>query len=493
MADLIKVKRTSSGSTILRATCDMWLEQGSGKYDFVLRVGTITVEREDSNVNTVIEMDIDIGGENFYAYTANGTSCTAEGGSVSCTANSNGEVWVPITIDTFHMYSGTYGWLGYGEGNPTTIYGDGGYYQSGLISFNVYCKNTDGSIVASYTNKAYGSTINLPSTAPTNLLSKSRTSTFNITGNINGGNGSNFVITGTNNYTISYTAKGWINGSTVKSLGSSYTITQDITFTIGWNSSESLSSSTNNKISDLEAYGTPTKSPDGSGMFEIPLYIDSSLVLLEKITAGSTNSYTFGGWSATVNGTKLASSTAFTSATVVYAIWNTNTTSITTVNLPIPKKDMVAMDTFTVTQLVDADAYVANQTLTAKRGKTYVFKGWAKNGTIVADSNNTYYTPSGDATALIGQWEEVVATEQIKLDVPTKAGFIFLGWEATRGSKNYVTDYTMLYTPTKSINLYAVFKPRYIAEIFIYHNGRWCLSNPHIRHMDIFNESINSV
>ena len=165
--------------------------------------------------------------------------------------------------------------------------------------------------------KTYGTNLTLSSTRPTRATT---TSKFTITGNGNGGETKTVTAT----KTVTYSFAGWATssgGSVVYQPGGTYSANAGVTLYAVWNSTVSYS---NNTIAALEA---TTRADSSAGKYTITFNANGGSCPTEAKDAARTTSYTFLGWGASSDATSsLPSSTAYTSATTIYARWSSKTT-----------------------------------------------------------------------------------------------------------------------------------------------------------------------
>ncbi|GEM_PF-4854219 len=202
-------------------------------------------------------------------------------------------------------------------------------------------------------------------------------------------------------------------------------------------------------------------------------------------TAPTRTGFTFDGWYTTQNfqsGTKVSTSTEFTSDTTVYAKWNENTYNISFNGNGNTSGTTAAMNgvryteektltngfkkEYTVTfRLNDSgtDVTAADTLSSTTATARYVFAGWKEdgsaNGTPLLENNakvSRLRTGSGTSTAVsfTAQWTPA----SITLPTPTRLGYVFGGWykSATDFSEeNKIGNGGASYTPTSSIIIYA--------------------------------------
>lgn len=389
-------------------------------------------------------------------------------------------------------YSGSIGALfGYNSS------GSGKQEASGSVSnlkigdenYKVYYYTNDGSgaLFKSFTGNKSGTTHTVIHDVPTHSGAKSRSETFKITGNANGGD-SDKSITATKNIAITRTFLGWSTNSGASSPtytgGNQFSITRTTTLYAIWKTTESVSSYSNNTLANL---GTPTRSPVGA-LYDITLNgnNDKEPTILD---AGLYTTYLFLGWNTSAGASSaLPSSTAYTSATTVYAIWKETTIDNRILELPTPTKDPNVITTYTVT--FDANGGTVNpESMDANKAIRYRFIGWSTVDGESANIVSNPYTPDGSPTTLYAIWQDEEGTDELQLPIPVLTDFRFLGWAININSSTYVD---MNYVPTQNITLYAKYSPIYTAEIYVWHNGKWNRVIPHLYYENVFNESVSA-
>lgn len=400
------------------------------------------------------------------------------GDTFTITANENG-VWSGSIGGEFGYYSS-----GYGD-----------YYRAGSKSdFTVGDPNYS---VTYYTNDGSGNTFNYSegyynnnhtviSDKPTHCGATSRSETFTITGKANGGN-SDLSVTATKNIKITYTLLGWNTNSNATTAlytsGDKINMTKSITLYGVWSKSESVTGYLNNTLADL---GTPVWNPNGS-LYDITL-VPNNGENSSTIQAGLYTTHTFKGWSSTANGSVLDNTKSYTSDATVYALWEDIVTDKRIITLPTPEKATIVADTYTIT-LNPNGGKVTPTSMTAEKGIHYNFKGWSTVNNSSSNIVSNPYTPGGSAISLYAIWETVETTDTLSLPIPNMTDFKFLGWVINTNSADYVD---MNYFPTQDITLYAMYKPVYTAEIYVWHNERWCRTLLQFHYDGVFNECISS-
>lgn len=196
------------------------------------------------------------------------------------------------------------------------------------------------------------------------------TSVFTVTGDANGGTGGNsFNVTKTN--TTPYTFSSWkaTNGTTYAG-GAYYNAQASTTMTAQWSTGTTTTTYSSNTLSNLS---DPSRASTVDAAYTVSFNANGGSSTHASQKVNKTSTYIFQGWGATADATTaLSSSTTFTSATTVYAIWS-QTTTTGSVSLPVP-------------------IYTG-----------YIFKGWSTNPMATSGVTGTY-TPTSDVT-LYATWE----------------------------------------------------------------------------------------
>lgn len=360
--------------------------------------------------------------------------------------------------------------------------------KAGRSNYSVYYYTGYGSNELYDTQSGFdnGDTCNVIDSNPSRASSSLNTQ-FTITGNKNGGD-VNVSATATKKTTTKYTFKGWskTNGATTADYTSTstFTVNGNVTLYGVWSSSTS-STYSNNTIGDLP---DPTRASIG-GFYNITL-ISNNGQESTIIEAGSFTKYTFKGWaSSSTSTTALAASKSYTSGTTVYAIWSSSSEDKSTVDLPIPSRDIQNLATYTVT-LNPNGGSVNPTSKTTSKIKSYTFKGWSTVSGNISNIVSDPYTPTNKTShSLYAIWSEMELIDPISLPSPTYPSFKFLGWGINANSTSYVP---MTYTPNQDITLYAIYKASYTGEPYVWHNGAWHRVLPHLRYEDVFNGCINA-
>lgn len=360
-------------------------------------------------------------------------------------------------------------------------------FRIGDPNYSVTYYTNDGSgNEFNYSEGYYNNNHTVISDKPTHYGATSRSETFTITGKANGGN-SDLSVTATKNIKITYTLLGWNTNSNATTAlytaGDRITVSKNITLYGIWSKSESVTGYLNNTLADL---GTPVWNPSGS-LYDITL-VPNNGENSSTIQAGLYTTHTFKGWSSTANGSVLDNTKSYTSDATVYALWEDIVTDKRIITLPTPEKATIVADTYTIT-LNPNGGKVTPTSMTAEKGIHYNFKGWSTVNNSSSNIVSNPYTPGGSAISLYAIWETVETTDTLSLPIPTMTDFKFLGWVINTNSADYVD---MNYFPTQDITLYAMYKPVYTAEIYVWHNERWCRTLLQFHYDGVFNECISS-
>lgn len=220
----------------------------------------------------------------------------------------------------------------------------------------------------------------------------SSSSNFTITGHSDEASGivSNTSITATKTVTTKHTHTGWSTSSSATSAtygtSGSFTVTKDITLYAVWrdDSSTTYSNNTIGSLSNLSWANDVTK-------YKVTLNGNSTNVTLNptSLDATITVTHTFKGWGTTSGATTaLGASTAYTSSTTVYAIWENKTTDNSTVTLPTPTKSS-DVEGYTVT-LNNNDSTGSTSTVAAGMTTSYSFQGWSTSSTASSGTTGSY-------------------------------------------------------------------------------------------------------
>ena len=398
-----------------------------------------------------------------------------------------------ITVSDSGTYNGS---IGGAFGYYSDTYGD--YARSGTISnfvagnanYKIYYRSNYGSAGIFKTASGYdvNDTCRVISDIPTRSSSTSN-STFTITGNANGGD-ANTSCTATKTVVTTYKFSGWNTKSdgtgTSYSSGGTFTVTGNTNLYAIWTSSSNTTYSGNT----LNSLPKPTRASEG-GFYIVTLNSNTNAGFT-NVQAGLFKQHTFKGWGSSSSATTtLAYTTSYTANTTVYAIWNTETTDRRIINLNnyIPSRDPIVVESYTVT-LNPNGGRVNPTSMVSNKGKSYVFKGWSTvNGSSTNIVSNQYTAP-GSAITLYAIWQETNTVDTLSLPIPSYTDFKFLGWTINANSTNYVD---MKYIPSQNITLFAIYKPIYTAEIYVYHDGRWRKAKPLLNHENVFNEGVNAI
>lgn len=413
--ELVKVKRAGGSAYILYATTDslyIYRDSSGDKYDYYLHVGDITFERTDGGSGNTMIMDMDIGSgsnaKNFFCAPQDGLKGTASGKDIKCRADSNGEIWVPISLNQFYVASTTYGRnIGYncGKGDTVKVYGSnesggegGGYSDKVTITFTITFYDHYGDYISS-DNYAYGATLTLPyeSSVPTTGRPSAtiyQDYNFNITIDPNGGTGGGTVAASAR-YKKTNTFQGWYDsyGDAVFYPGGTYTVYSDASLTAQYKeSSASYYSGTNNTPNKALAALTNPVSRASTGTIYTVTLVYANGSSNGSLQAGSRTDYSISGF--TMNGSTIGGDTNLTSAATIYVTWSSNTTNHgSNVTLPNPTKDSEVLNTYTVS--FDGTVYypTAIPSQISEVKKNYDFSGWYdSNGNKVTSP----YTPTAN-------------------------------------------------------------------------------------------------
>lgn len=160
--------------------------------------------------------------------------------------------------------------------------------------------------------KTHGTALTLSSTTPT---CESTYQKFSITGDGNGGTSKSIIAS----KVTSYTFAGWStspSGSVQYSAGSSFNLDQNTILYAVWSPSTSYS---NNTIAALGSITRPIETLDS---YEVVFDANGGSCGVTHAKTYLDRTYTFLGWGSSSSATTtLPSSTSYTSATIVYAIW----------------------------------------------------------------------------------------------------------------------------------------------------------------------------
>lgn len=224
--------------------------------------------------------------------------------------------------------------------------------------------------------KKYGTNLTLSSTIPSRATS---TSTFIITGNGNGG--TTKTITATKS--ISYSFAGWAitsGGSVRYNPGGTYSTNASVTLYAVWNSTTSYSNNT------ISALGTTTRKSSSAGQYVVTLDANGASYPTVSKNAARTNVYTFLGWGSTSGATSnLPGSTAYTSATTVYARWSS---SVTTVRIALPPLERTGYTFLGWAETADAKSGITGLYTPSKDITLYAI--WDANGLVYIDNGTSF-------------------------------------------------------------------------------------------------------
>lgn len=385
-------------------------------------------------------------------------------------------LYTKSTSDVYHM-----------ETSSTAYTCSCEYSNSCTISFSA--GSGSGTVPASITGYE-GEYIMIGSETPT---PPANSATTNTTFAITAYNGSTKF--GTHNATKStytkYSFKNWQGGGWTVVAGGGMTITGDITLVAQYTGSTVTTYSNNTLANVASTVGTPTKA---SVTENIPVLLDASTnggtTNTSKVNAVKTTSYTHKGWNTSASATSaLATSTSFTAATSVYAIYGSSS-SIAAVSLPTTgiSKPSENVSGYTIT--LDPGAGTVDPTaVIAGTIRSYSFLGWGKTAT--ATSYLTSYTPSTSNETLYAIFDSgTVSNQPATLPTPVRNNYAFLGWSTTSGGTSYVDT---IYMPTSNITLYANYKASNAIEMYIYTSGAWKRAKGHLCAMGLlFNECVDA-
>ena len=282
-------------------------------------------------------------------------------------------------------------WGNYAGNNTYYSYMTATSAERYTVSYNA----NGGSGAPSSQQKIKGFALTLSSTKPTRSADKS---TFTITGSGNGG----ITKTVTATKTVTYSFAGWATssgGSVVYQPGGTYSANAGATLYAVWNSTVSYSNNT------IAALGTTTRGNASAGKYTVTFNANGGSCDTASKDAARTTAYTFQGWgSSSSAGSSLPGSTAYTSATTVYARWAGETTTAS-VTLPTPTRS-ADKSTFTITG--DGNGGTT-KTATATKTTSYTFTGWATSpGGSAAYESGDSYTPGANVT-LYAIWTSTVS------------------------------------------------------------------------------------
>lgn len=241
-----------------------------------------------------------------------------------------------------------------------------------VATYTVKYNANGGSNAPSNQTKYNGYSLTLSTTKPTKATTTS-TSNFTITGNANGGN-ANKTATATKSTPTTYAFKNWntkADGSgTSYASGASYTGNAALSLYAQYTGTTGTATYSNNT---LAALANPTRSNSTSDGYTVTFNANGGGTAPSAQTAQNTTSYAFKGWGDTsTSTTALASTTAYTSAKTVYAIWTPTTTN-------------------------------GSITLPSMTRSGYTFLGWATSSTATSGTTGSY-KPTANTT-LYAVWK----------------------------------------------------------------------------------------
>lgn len=346
-----------------------------------------------------------------------------------------------------------------------------------------------GSVPSSITGYS-GDYVSISSTTPTPPANSAAT-TYNFT--ITAYNGSTVFGTHTaskkvyNRYSFSHWSG---SGYTAYAGGGMYLPSSSITLTAQYSSTQ-VTEYLNNTIADImNSVGTPSKTYSD---VNIPVLLDAATnggtCAQSYINAKQSGTYTFVGWNTSSNqSTGLSTSTKFTVADDVYAIYSLST-YINAVNLPTTgvSKPSTNIAGYTIT-LNPGSGTVSPTSIVAGRVRKYTFLGWSTspNGT----SYITSYTPTNSNEVVYAVFDSgTEVNEPATLPAAVRANYAFLGWSTTSGGTTYVDT---IYMPTSNITLYANYKASKEVEMYIYSSGAWRKAHGYLHTSNVFNQCVSN-
>ena len=261
--------------------------------------------------------------------------------------------------------------------------------------YTIYYEYNDGKS-GSTSQDITSSSHTIISTIPTYSGDYDNTTNFTITGYANGGDGGDRSVTASKRTWSTHTFLGWskTNGATTASYtaGNTISVSGDTWLYGVWSSSSGTTYSNNT----LEALGSTTWSSSSTGC-TVTLNVNGGNALsASTLNSGKTTNHTFLGWNTNSGSSSaLASTTAYTSNTSVYAIWDTKITDNSTVTLPTPTR---SNDTSYHTVTLNGNGgTTTTKSIQTEIITSYSFKGWATSSSASSGITGSY-TPTSDVT-----------------------------------------------------------------------------------------------
>ena len=242
---------------------------------------------------------------------------------------------------------------------------------------------------------------------------------------------------------------------------------EDTTYKIfnGW-----LVNSTSVNVDSYKIVGATVFVADITYKYDVTFMVDNEEYNTQIITSGNyattptaptKTGYTFKGWTKTENGSVVnLNSTAITSETTFYAVFEINTYTVTFKN----------GSTTVNTQSVEYNDYASALTSPTKTG--YTFKGWSlsEGGSVISlnskaiTGNTTFYAifEINSYTVTFKNGSTTVSIQSVDYNAyasvptsPTKTGYIFKGWSrAENGSVVNINSVSV----TSNLTFYAIFE-----------------------------------
>lgn len=459
---------------------DKWNARFSDVYIEARRV-------DDSNPFSYMEASGSVNGRSLSCSAGNKTSCQSESISFTKKCDATGSISISANIDWMQATSTSYGTFSNGDSHNASF-----DVSVTPPKFGITYYNSNNEIFESTGDLySYNQKVTLISRIPECKEPASGYENFIITGNLNGGTGSNYSLEATKNLNYSYKAKCWSSGGTEYNFGSSFTIQNDTSMIIVWNRTDTVSGYLNNTIADLKKLGTPKKASTGIGIKKLPLKINQSdTTPYTTVDFGEITEFTFDYWMDSSN-TELADTKAFTDATMVYAHYNSKYTDKRTITLPVPEKADLVDHRYQVT-LDAGKGTVDPNIMYSIHGTRYTFDKWihSTSGSVIGtNGGNMDYTPGSDETTLYATWTSKYIKENLNLPAAKMKDCTFRGWLLDLASDELI----MSIVPEEDIVLYAKFIPTYHGEVWVFTKREWKRVIPHLRLANTFNQNIDEI